>query len=85
MGNREIVKLYALSTCHHCKALIEFLEKNQVNFSFVNIDELVGRDRREMVKEVKHFNKRCTFPTTVVGDQVVVGFKEEELKQVLNI
>lgn len=79
-----MVKLYALSTCVHCKALIEFLQKNRIDFSLVNIDELAGDERRAMVKEVKQFNKRCTFPTTVVGDQVVVGFKEEELTQALN-
>ena len=85
MGDRGEVKLYAVSTCLHCKALIEFLELNQVNFSFVNVDELEGSARREMVKEVKEFNKRCTFPTLVVGDKVVVGFREEEVRVTLRI
>jgi glutaredoxin-like protein NrdH len=38
-----------------------------------------------MVKEVKEFNKRCTFPTLVVGDKVVVGFREEEVRETLRI
>ncbi len=79
------VKLYALSTCVHCKALIELLQENQVDFSFVNIDELEGKERRDMVKEVKRFNPRCTFPTLVAGEQVVVGFRQEEIKEVLNL
>lgn len=85
MGDRGVVKLYAVSTCLHCKALIEFLELNRVDFSFVNVDELQGAARREMVKEVKMLNKRCTFPTLVVGDKVVVGFKEEEVRETLCI
>jgi len=85
MGNLGSIKLYALSTCTHCKALMNFLEENKIAFSFVNVDELEGRERREMVKEIKQFNKRCTFPTTVVGDQVLVGFKEAELKEALQI
>ena len=79
------VKLYALSTCVHCKALIELLQENQVDFSFVNIDELEGKERRDMVKEVKRFNPRCTFPTLVAGEQVVVGFRQEKIKEVLNL
>ena len=85
MGNRAKVKLYAVSTCVHCQALIELLEQNQIDFSCVNVDELEGAERREMVKEVKELNKRCTFPTMVVGDQVVVGFKEEEVRETLHI
>ena len=85
MAEAEPARLYALSTCVHCKALIEFLEENRVAFSFVNIDELEGKERRDMVKEVKRLNPRCTFPTLVAGEQVVVGFRIEEIRKVLNI
>ena len=84
-GDRGEVKLYAVSTCLHCRALMEFLELNRVDFSFVNVDELEGSTRREMVKEAKEFNKRCTFLNLVVGDKVVVGFREEEVRETLRI
>lgn len=64
---------------------MEFLARNRIEFSFINVDELEGAARREMVKEVKEFNKRCTFPTLVVGEQVVVGFKEAEVRETLKI
>lgn len=64
---------------------MEFLDQHQVEFSFVNVDELEGTARRDMVKEVKELNKRCTFPTLVVGEQVVVGFKEEEVRETLRL
>ncbi|MEJ2135474.1 MAG: glutaredoxin family protein [Desulfofustis sp.] len=85
MDARGKVKLYAVSTCTHCKALMEFLKEHQVEFSFVNVDELEGSARREMVKKVKELNKRCTFPTLVVGERVIVGFKEEEVRETLRI
>lgn len=85
MAGPELVKLYAVSTCAHCRALMEFLDQHQVEFSFVNVDELEGAARREMVQEVKELNKRCTFPTLVVGEQVVVGFKEAEVRETLQI
>lgn len=64
---------------------MEFLDQHRIEFSFVNVDELEGAARREMVKEVKEFNKRCTFPTLVVGERVVVGFKEAEVRDTLRI
>ena len=64
---------------------MEFLDQHQVEFSFINVDELEGTARREMVEEVKELNRRCTFPTLVVGEQIVVGFKESEVRETLRI
>lgn len=79
------ILLYAVSTCSHCRALMEFLEANDFSYRCIYVDELLGAERREVIKEVKKVNKRCSFPTTVVGERVVVGFKEDELREVLGI
>ena len=85
MANHKLVILYALSTCIHCRALAEFLEGSQIDFSVVNIDELEGKERRDMFKALKRLNPQCTFPTLVVKEQVVVGYKLEEIREILNI
>ena len=51
----------------------------------VNIDELEGKERRDMFKSVKRLNPQCTFPTLVAKEQVIVGYKLEEIKKILNI
>jgi glutaredoxin len=79
------IKLYTLSTCKHCKALRSYLEEKGVAFDFVDVDLLAGPERREMIKEVRQYNQRCSFPTTVIGEKVLVGFKEEELREALGI
>lgn len=79
------IKLYAVSTCSHCRALMEFLEENSFPYEFIYVDELVGQERRDVIKEVKNVNKRCSFPTTLVGDKVIVGFRLEELKEALGV
>ncbi|SDO35693.1 Glutaredoxin [Desulforhopalus singaporensis] len=84
-GSYPQIKLYAVSTCSHCRALMEFLQQNRLPFEFVYVDELLGEERRDTIKKVKQVNKRCSFPTTVIGEAVVVGFKEDELKEVLGI
>jgi hypothetical protein len=35
--------------------------------------------------EVKQINKRCSFPTMVIGEKVIVGFRENEIMEALGI
>ena len=79
------VKLYALSTCGHCRKTKKLLDDNGVGYDCVNVDQTQGEEREAMVEEVKRYNPRCTFPTLLVGDTVIVGFREEEIKELLGI
>ena len=85
MDRNTPVKLYALSTCVHCKAVRDFLESHHIPFSSVNVDELEKPERKDMIREVKKHNGKGSFPTLVVGETVVVGFREEELKKVFEL
>ncbi len=84
MDNKNI-KLYAVSTCGHCKTLKKMLETERFVFDSVDVDLLVGAQRRETLAEVKQVNKRCSFPTMVIGEKVIVGFRENEIKEALGI
>ncbi len=84
MNEIGCIKLYTLSTCAHCQALRDFLAENKLNFDYVDVDLLQGNEKKEMLKEVRRFNARCSFPTSVIGTRVVVGFKEDELQEVLD-
>jgi glutaredoxin len=79
------IRLYTLSTCVHCKALREFLQARGLPFDFVDVDTLQGKERREMLNEVRQYNRRCSFPTSVVGGEVLIGFKEDEFRKVLGL
>ncbi|MBU1564109.1 MAG: glutaredoxin family protein [Proteobacteria bacterium] len=83
MNGTNKIKLYTLSTCAHCKALRDFFETRKLSFDYVDVDLLQGQERQEMLKEVRRFNARGSFPTSVIGDRVVVGFREDELKEAL--
>lgn len=78
-----MIKLYALSTCNHCKTLKEMLAAENRPFDAVDVDLLTGKERRDMIEEVREVNKRVSFPTLVVGDTVIVGFKQDEVKKAL--
>ena len=79
------VKLYALSTCSHCKSTRRLLDEHQVAYECVEVDLSVGDEREKLVAEVKKFNPACSFPTLVIGDKVIVGFRENEIKETLGI
>jgi glutaredoxin-like protein NrdH len=81
----EKVFIYALSTCSHCRRTKQFLQEQNIPFDFIDVDLCQGDERTNRVNEVKGLNPACTFPTVVVGDKVIVGFKEEELKEALGL
>jgi glutaredoxin-like protein NrdH len=85
MSQPEEVKIYTLSTCSHCKATKRFLDSCRIEYSFTDVDLLQGSEREAILEEVRRFNPRCTFPTIIIGDKVIVGFKEDEIKEALHI
>jgi glutaredoxin len=79
------VKIYTLSTCSHCKATKRFLDEYKVQYQFTDVDLLTGDEREAIIEEVKKINEKCTFPTIIIGDKVIVGFQEQEIRSILGI
>jgi glutaredoxin-like protein NrdH len=84
MSEKE-VKMYTLSTCSHCKATKKFLSDCEVRYDFVDVDLLEGEERQAIIEDVKKFNPRCSFPTIIIGERVIVGFKEDEIREALGL
>jgi len=79
------VKMYTLSTCSHCKATKKFLDRCSVQYEFTDVDLLPLSERDAILEDVKKINPRCTFPTIIIGDQVIVGFQEDKIKKALGL
>ncbi|MBW1829433.1 MAG: glutaredoxin family protein [Deltaproteobacteria bacterium] len=79
------IMLYTLSTCSHCKATKEFLNDCAVKYDFEDVDLLEGEERKAILEDVRKWNPKCSFPTIVIGDKVIAGFKENEIKEALGI
>ena len=78
-------KLYTLSTCMHCSATKRFLREHGIDFDYVDVDKLDGREREEARAEVMKLSGGLRFPTIVVGKKVIVGFYEDKLREALGI
>ena len=82
---QEAIKIYTLSTCGHCKSTKRFLEECKIKFEFEDVDLLEGEERKAILEEVKKWNPNCSFPTIVIGDKVIVGYKEDEIREALGL
>jgi glutaredoxin-like protein NrdH len=79
------VMIYTLSTCSHCKTTKKFLNDCNVEYDFVDVDLLDYEERTAILEDVKKLNPKCSFPTIVIGDKVIVGYKEPEIKEALGL
>lgn len=82
---QQTVQLFSLSTCSHCKATKTLLNECEVRYEFTDVDLLTGKERAAILEDVKKFNPNCSFPTIIIGDKVIVGFKEKQIKAALKI
>jgi len=85
MPQKESVKLYTLSTCSHCKAAKRFLDEYRIEYSFTDVDLLAGKERETVMEDVRRINPQCSFPTMIIGDNIIVGFREDEIRKALRI
>jgi glutaredoxin len=79
------VKMYTLSTCSHCKAAKKFLTDNGISFEFIDVDLLQSADKENILQEVVKYNPQRSFPTIIIGDKIIVGFREYDIKKALGI
>jgi glutaredoxin-like protein NrdH len=79
------IKLYTLSTCSHCIRTKRFFTDNGIEIEFTDVDLLAGEERERVMNEVRMLNPDCSFPTICVGEEVIVGFNEDELRKALHL
>jgi len=85
MDMQPPVKIYTLSTCSHCKATKQFLNDCAVRYAFTDVDLLSGEERLAIINEVKKFNPACSFPTIIIGDKVIIGHREDQIREALGL
>jgi glutaredoxin-like protein NrdH len=79
------VKIFTLSTCSHCKATKKFLNDNGIIFEFIDVDLVQGTQRENILNEVVKYNPQRSFPTIIIGDRIIIGFKEDDIREALGI
>jgi glutaredoxin-like protein NrdH len=85
MAPETNVRIYTLSTCSHCKATKRFFDECAIRYESTDVDLLDGADREAILEDIRRLNPSCSFPTIVIDDQVIVGFKEDEIREALGL
>jgi glutaredoxin-like protein NrdH len=80
------IKIYALSTCPWCKKTKGLLNGLGIEYYFIDVDLLEGKDRDQAMAAVHKWNPSGSFPTIVINNErCIVGFKELEIREALNL
>lgn len=74
------VTIYSTPTCHYCHLAKDFFNENGVKFEEFNVVTDLAK-RQEMVDK----SGQMGVPVIVVGDQVVVGFDQPFLEEILGL
>lgn len=84
--NRGNIVLYALSTCGWCERTKKFLNELGVEYSYVDVDLLEGKERESVINVVRHWNPRCSFPTIVVNEETSIGgYDEAKIRKAIGL
>ena len=76
--------LYAISTCGWCRKVKNLLKDLGVEYYYLDVDLLEGEEKKEVLEEVERWNPKRNFPTLVINNEkCVVGFEEDEIREVL--
>jgi glutaredoxin-like protein NrdH len=75
------VTLYALSTCIWCRRTRNLLDELGIAYDYEYVDLLQGNERKQAMEAVRKWNPEVSFPTMIVGDKCIAGFKEAEIRE----
>jgi len=84
--NNHKVVVYALSTCVWCKMTKQFLQDNQIEFEYIDVDLCEPEEKEQIRKQITSKVGSLNYPTIIVDDTVLVtGFRKDKLKEALGI
>jgi len=74
------VEIYSTESCHFCHMAKDWFTENNVSF----VDHNIGVDT-EKRKEMLEITGQMGVPVIKIGDDIVIGFNQPKLKELLNI
>ena len=74
------VSIYSTPTCHFCQLTKEFFAENNVVYTSYDVSKDIEK-RQEMFS----ITNQMGVPVIVIGNDVVIGFDQEKLQELLGI
>jgi glutaredoxin 3 len=80
MPTQPTVNIYSTPSCHFCHAAKDFFTEHHIAFTDFNVASDLPK-RQEMIEKTGQMG----VPVITIGDQIVVGFDEPKLRELLAI
>ncbi len=80
MAKTPSVTIYSTPTCHFCHEAKDFFTAHNVKFTDYNVASDLPK-RQEMIQK----SGQMGVPVIYIGDQLVVGYDEEKLRELLAV
>ena len=74
------VTIYSTPVCHFCQAAKEFFKENKIEYT--EHDVATDSEKRE---EMIEMTGQMGVPVIQIGDDVIIGFDEEKVKELLKM
>lgn len=74
------VKIYSTPTCPYCHMAKDFLKENKVEFEDIDVAADV-KARNEMIDK----SGQMGVPVIQIGNEYIVGFNKERVKELLHL
>ena len=74
------IKVYSTPTCTYCQLAKQFFTENNVNYEEIDVSA-----DNEKLQEMVELSGQMGVPVMKIGEQVVVGFDEGKVKELLNM
>ncbi len=84
--NDHKVNLYALSTCVWCRLTKQFLNENNVEYEYIDVDLVDENDKQKIHEIIQNKSGSLSYPTTIIDGKIVInGFRKDKLKEELGL
>ncbi len=78
------VMLFALSTCGWCKKTKALLKELDLEYYYIDVDQLDGDELDKVDAEVRKWNPSGSFPIIVIDNKTcITGYDAAKIKKVL--
>jgi len=74
------ITIYSTPTCHFCQAAKAFFKENNVEYTEFNVAE--DQEKRQ---EMIDLTSQMGVPVIKIGEEVLVGFDEGKVKELLGL
>ena len=85
-NNKHKVLVYALSTCGYCKRAKKFLNNNNIEYEYVDIDICSWENKNKIRQDIQSRGGPLAYPTIIVDNKILLtGSSPDKLREVFEI